>query len=1074
MLQLCLLFLAFLTPSITTTSTRTPGEKCEKHKYGATCSDTCGHCAGNQTCNSVNGRCLPCVTGWKPQPLCTTGLSLGDDCTEAPYGCAKHTECDASQGHVCKISSNAPCNTTGDCANVVSGFLCTFGQCVLPAGAQCEEWPDACIRGSSCNASQGHVCRVSSNQQCTTDGDCANTGSGYVCRQGQCEISKHGPCQRTADCANVASGYICDGLNQCSLALGANCYNETDGCGRHAECDASQGHICNCKINTYGPTCSDTCGRCAGNKPCNSSTGHCLACVPGWTPEPFCTTGLPLGAYCKETPDGCVTHAHCDTSQGHVCKISSHGPCNTTEECAHVAYGFVCDSLGQCSLPLGTYCKKTPDGCVTNTECYANRGHVCNCEKYKYGPTCSDTCGSCAGNQPCDPSTGQCPVCVDGWAPPLCATVLPLGAKCKETLTACGKHAECDASQGFVCKMSINEPCDTTGDCANVASGIVCGTLGLCSVSFGGSCKQAPGGCGKEAECDASQGHVCKSSSNGPCKTTGECANVASDFFCDTLGRCSLPLGTYCKEWPDGCGKEAECDASQGHVCKMSSDGPCNTTEACANVASGFVCDRLGQCSLPLGADCNDTQDGCGTHAECDASQGHVCKMSRHEPCNTTEECANVAYGFVCDGLGQCSLPLGADCNDTQDGCITHAECDASQGHVCKMSRHEPCNTTEECANVAYGFVCDSLGQCSLPLGADCNDTQDGCITHAECDASQGHVCNCANNEKYGPTCSDTCGHCADNQPCNSSTGHCLACLAGWTPPPLCTTAVSGITPIEQIVVGVTVAVLLFWLLLAVFVTLWHILYYRGCCPCIYVGDKRRKKEEDGEDAEVSLDTGPPSTFRKFISCGGAGVAFLSVLFCISCGKLLSDKFRWRKDVIQNDAENMPTLQGHSPEKSLDPQAVDAKHTATSQSVLQKNLPGSDGSDEKEKNQATFDGNQLYVDPHLSPSHHLSTDQYASLIIAVNKNTKGGRPQDTEHGPGHSQQQSNDGKRLYIDPHHSHHLSSDQYAPLLIAVNKYIKDGRAKDANKILENDPQDSDQKPRDPIPTIINEAIL
>ncbi|XP_070201371.1 uncharacterized protein [Littorina saxatilis] len=476
------------------------------------------------------------------------------------------------------------------------------------------------------------------------------------------------------------------------------------------------------------------------------------------------------------------------------------------------------------------------------------------------------------------------------------------------------------------------------------------------------------------------------------CAGRNEIKRCKLGHSCDN-NTCSIPLGTYCKDTPDGCGTHAECDASQGHVCKISSNGPCNTTGDCAKVDSGFVCDSMGRCSLPAGTYCEDTPDGCVRHAVCDASQGHVCKMSSNGTCKTTGDCAHVISGFVCDSMGRCSLPLGTYCKKTPDDCVSHTECDASRGYVCKISSNQGlCNITGDCANVISGFVCDSMGRCN-------------CKKH-----------------KYGPTCSDTCGRCADDKPCNSSNGNCLACLTGWTPPPICKTAVSGLITTEQIVVGVTVAVLLFWLLLAVLVALWHILYSAGCCPCIFLGHKRRKKEEDGEDAEVSLDTGPPSKwsrFRKFIGCGGAGEAFLGVLFCISCGKLLSDKFRWRKEVIQNDNEDMSTEASlHSPEKRSakekpDPQAVDAKHTATSKSYLKKDKLGALRSDrfkKKSENQAKFDGNRIYV----------------------------------------------------VDPHHSHDLSSDQYAPLLMAVTKNIEAGRAK------------ADQNARDPTTTILNAAIL
>ncbi|XP_070177969.1 uncharacterized protein [Littorina saxatilis] len=47
-----------------------------------------------------------------------------------------------------------------------------------------------------------------------------------------------------------------------------------------------------CEENTYGPECSDKCGRCAGNQTCNTTTGYCPACLDGWI-SPRCTEAVP-------------------------------------------------------------------------------------------------------------------------------------------------------------------------------------------------------------------------------------------------------------------------------------------------------------------------------------------------------------------------------------------------------------------------------------------------------------------------------------------------------------------------------------------------------------------------------------------------------------------------------------------------------------------------------------------------------------------------------------------------------------------------------------------------------------
>ncbi|KAK7106167.1 hypothetical protein V1264_017455 [Littorina saxatilis] len=206
--------------------------------------------------------------------------------------------------------------------------------------------------------------------------------------------------------------------------------------------------------------------------------------------------------------------------------------------------------------------------------------------------------------------------------------------------------------------------------------------------------------------------------------------------------------------------------------------------------------------------------------------------------------------------------------------------------------------------------------------GPECLDTCGRCAGNQTCNSSTGYCLTClvgwtlplcktaCEHNTYGPECLDTCGRCGGNQTCNSSTGYCLTCLAGWTPP-LCTTAVPEkplLTPTQQIVVGIFAGAPLSWGFLATLVQVCQILGNAGWMPFLSLGGKEDKKEEEGKGAdESSEEEGPPSTcsrFLNFIFCGGAGMCLLSIMFCISCGKLLSNKFSWRKDSIQNDAES--------------------------------------------------------------------------------------------------------------------------------------------------------------------------
>ncbi|XP_070177688.1 clumping factor B-like [Littorina saxatilis] len=85
------------------------------------------------------------------------------------------------------------------------------------------------------------------------------------------------------------------------------------------------------------------------------------------------------------------------------------------------------------------------------------------------------------------------------------------------------------------------------------------------------------------------------------------------------------------------------------------------------------------------------------------------------------------------------------------------------------------------------------------------------------------------------------------------------------------------------------------------------------------MGDKKEEKEEGGEEGDESGEEEPPtkcSRFLKCIFCGGAGMCLLSFLFCISCGKVMSKKFIWRKDKDIQDAESNRKQPSPPPEET--------------------------------------------------------------------------------------------------------------------------------------------------------------
>ncbi|XP_070179064.1 uncharacterized protein [Littorina saxatilis] len=187
-------------------------------------------------------------------------------------------------------------------------------------------------------------------------------------------------------------------------------------------------------------------------------------------------------------------------------------------------------------------------------------------------------------------------------------------------------------------------------------------------------------------------------------------------------------------------------------------------------------------------------------------------------------------------------------------------------------------------------------------------------------DAVDGESEDCKKNT-YGPECSDKCGRCAGNQTCNTTTGNCPACLDGWSPP-LCTEAVPEeplLTPNEKVAVGVAVGAPLTWGFISTVIQVWQICGNAGWLPFLSMGGKQEEKEEGGEEGDESDEEEPPtkcSRFLKCIFCGGAGMCLLSFLFCISCGKVMSKKFIWRKDKDIQDAESNREQPSPPPEET--------------------------------------------------------------------------------------------------------------------------------------------------------------
>ncbi|XP_025109077.1 multiple epidermal growth factor-like domains protein 11 [Pomacea canaliculata] len=279
------------------------GRDCQSvcvNSYGRNCATPCGHCAGGQSCDPVNGRCTGggCEAGW-------TGDNCNISCPRGYYGHACNKRC----GH---------CHDEDPCApdNGLCPGLCQAGW----TGPQCDQRCRQGFYGPSCLFSCGHCL---TGTACDTNSGiclqgCTPGWEGLFCTQ-ECLPHHHGPnclqtCPRCVTSCNSQTG-VCDG----------------DGCVagfRGQECEKE------CDKGFYGVNCNESCGLCA-RQPCDVVTGDCPPgdCQPGWrgpsckTP---CTPGM-FGENCSRVCGGCKDRAACHPETG-VCPGS----------CADGYYGELC------------------------------------------------------------------------------------------------------------------------------------------------------------------------------------------------------------------------------------------------------------------------------------------------------------------------------------------------------------------------------------------------------------------------------------------------------------------------------------------------------------------------------------------------------------------------------------------------------------------------------------------------------------------------------------------------------------------------------------------------------------
>ncbi|HOX42219.1 MAG TPA: hypothetical protein PK668_01415 [Myxococcota bacterium] len=356
-------------------------------------------------------------------------------------------------------------------------------------------------------------------------------------------------------------------------------------------------------------------------------------------------------------------------------------------------------------LPVGA----CPTGC--NKECDKAAGQVCDqgtkrCIQGAPPLNCQTDC-NCFTDEVCD--QGACVAACQGDED--CAE----GLECRDSLcrpAACATREECVGGAGcMVCKNQecVSEPAVCAGD-ADCCVGRRC--------NFG-TCVPVETGCLADNDCTEVDFPRCV---DGSC--VQECVN---DIDCLQGQAC---VNTHCESVgcsPESCAVGEWCDTGDG-ICKPGCDSnsdcitpntcnyqthACGQTDCCGNACQApAYCDTLScACAEPcVRGDCVFGSCTLYPNTTCDAA---------------SNKCVACPANFTCNAAtGQCvctdaACPAGSTCNEVT------GMCEAEQGNCVPA-----CVAPE---------VCGVNDVCAVPGGGGDGDP---CFADAECDATQGFLCD--------------------------------------------------------------------------------------------------------------------------------------------------------------------------------------------------------------------------------------------------------------------------------------------------------------------------------------------
>ena len=488
--------------------------------YGDNCTDPCGKCPGNGTCN-INGTC------YNESIICENDSFTGDKCLELcseKYPncktCDRNNTCiscfnQSFYGDKCLDScSNCPgnekCDINGTCIDQIKNCIndsYTGRNCWVLCS---EKYPNCkrCDRNNTCSSCFkdlffGDNCTFSCGE-CPGKGTCDINGTCYEQKENCKNDSFTGDKCLELCSAKIQNCKTCDRNNTCT-----SCFNET----------------------FYGDKCNKSCDNCPVNRTCYIN-GTCHDSNTNCFNESY--TGHNCSILCSGLFRNCTT---CDRNNKCLQCINNYIYGDHCEnECFNCPGNGTCKMNGDCSNPTddcvdntytGTNCQVKCNSIINKSNCKncTRKGKCINCFKEKYyGDDCADSCYNCPGN--CSMNG----TCEDGSS--LCENASLSGPGCNisckdrtsENCKRCDRNFKC-----IECTERKYHGEDCNSSCIN-CSETGCNIQGYCH-DFNCYHSTYGLGCNKSCTCD-------ENSNDGDCgKFGGQCLNCKFGYF-----------GKYCNE----------------------------------------------------------------------------------------------------------------------------------------------------------------------------------------------------------------------------------------------------------------------------------------------------------------------------------------------------------------------------------------------------------------------------------------------------------------------------------------------------------------------------------------------